>query len=88
MNGLTMHARNLVIIMQVLDAVMSCDWREPIRRLGTEALDKILGQMASRGWVEVTGPYTDCEVELTEKGWDVLGTLCDLKPFLDEVSFG
>lgn len=88
MNSLTLHAKNLTIFMQVLDAVMSCDWREPIRLLGKEALDEIVEKMASRKWVEVTGPYTDCEIELTDKGWSVLGKLCDLQPLIDEISFG
>jgi len=88
MNSLTLHAKNLMIFMRVLDAVMSCDWREPIRLLGVNKLDEIIKKMEERKWVEVTGPYTDCEVELTEKGWSVLGKLCDLQPLIEEISFG
>lgn len=88
MNDLTRHAKQLMIYIAILDAVMSCDWYKPIEQLGVAKVDEVVKKMERRGWVEITGKYTRCEIVLTGKGWSVVRALDGLRAALNEYSFG
>lgn len=82
------HAQQLMIYISILDAVMSCEWYKPIQRLGVAKVDEIIKKMEERGWVELSGKYTCCEIHLTEKGWSVVRALDRLRVVLSEFSHG
>ncbi len=81
------YAEQMMILIAVLDAVMSCEWYKPIQRLGVAKVDEIVKKMEQRGWVELSGKYTCCEIHLTNKGWSVVRALDRMRAALNEYSY-